>query len=470
MRIIQIVPSLNYGDAVGNDVLALNRLLQDLGFDTTIYAISIGSRIPDGVATFFSKIPRLSKEDILIYHMASGCKVIRDFLLQCSCRKVMIYHNITPQHFFLPYSRSAALEVKEGFKDLNLLKNAFESCIAVSEFNKQDLRRMGYTCPIAVLPILVPFEDYDQEPDQKVLSKFGNDDWTNILFVGRIAPNKCQEDLISAFATYKTLYNPNSRLLIVGNYDGMEAYYDRLQTYAEELGVTDVYFTGHISFKSILAYYHLADVFLCMSEHEGFCVPLLEAMKFDVPIVAYSSTAIPYTLGDSGIKFSKKDPDLAAAIIDETVCNKKLQNHILMNQRKRLEYFQYDNIARLAEQVITRLAKHEDIESIKNGETQNITCDSNVEQLLPGIEEKIASHKTGETAKSFKDIPVILRRKSGRSFVRNYYEQINSQSGVKAFIKKRLFGNLLNVLMEQEEYLAEMEERLAELENQLENR
>ena len=479
MKIVQLLPTLSYGDAVGNDVLAINALLLNLGIETKIYATDIDKRLPSGIAESFYKMPNVKKDDIVIYHLSIGCKAIRDYLLKQDCRKVMIYHNITPSRFFVPYSIIHVRAVRSGLWDLKILRKSFEACIAVSEFNKQDLRKAGYTCPIAVLPILIQFKDYEQEPDLQLISHYKNDGWKNILFVGRIAPNKCQEDVILSFAVYKKLYNSKARLFLVGNYGGI--YYDHLQEYVKELGVTDVIFTGHIPFKSILAYYHLADVFLCMSEHEGFCVPLLEAMKFDVPIVAYSSTAIPYTLGDSGIIFSTKSPNLVAAILDEVLSNTKLREKILFEQRKRLKYFQFDNISELAKRIVIQLINHESIES---DETQIKACNSNVEELFPGLKQKVDNHLVFEVEEaslfksqdscSYLKIPVNLRKndmmftgESRCSFVYNYYEQVYSQTGIKAVIKKLLFGNLLNVLMEQENYLKEMDNRIKEQEERI---
>ena len=159
---------------------------------------------------------------------------------------------------------------------------------------------MGYTCPIDVCPILIPFSDYEKEPDRRVLRRYKGDGKTNLLFVGRIAPNKKQENVIRAFYFYHKYYSPDSRLFLVGSWSGMESYYERLCDYVKALGIAEhVVFTGHIRFDEILAYYHLADVFLCMSEHEGFCVPLVEAMYFHVPIVAYSCAAVPDTLEEA---------------------------------------------------------------------------------------------------------------------------------------------------------------------------
>lgn len=115
------------------------------------------------------------------------------------------------------------------------------------------------------------------------MEHYKDDGYTNFIFVGRVAPNKKQEDVIRAFYCYKKYCNPKSRLFIVGSYNGMERYYHRLRRYVGALELDNVVFTGHIPFAQILAYYHLADLFLCMSDHEGFCVPLVEAMYFNLP-------------------------------------------------------------------------------------------------------------------------------------------------------------------------------------------
>ena len=132
-----------------------------------------------------------------------------------------------------------------------------------SGYGKYDLMGMGYKCPMYVRPILIPFSDYETPPDEAIIKKYSDDGYVNIVFVGRIAPNKKQEDVIAAFAYYKNNVNPKSRLFIVGSYNGMEKYYESLKDYVDALMVRDVIFTGHISFKSILAYYSIADIFLC---------------------------------------------------------------------------------------------------------------------------------------------------------------------------------------------------------------
>lgn len=194
-----------------------------------------------------------------------------------------------------------------------------------------------------VLPILIAFDDYKKEPDKKIIKAY-DDDWVNVVFTGRVAPNKCPEDIIAAFYYYKKNIQPKSRLFLVGRYDGMPAYKTQLDVYVKQLGLEDVYFTGHVKFDEILAYYHIADVFVCLSEHEGFCVPLVEAMYFGVPIIAYDSTAIGDTLGGSGLLLQDKSPAIVGEAIRLVAENKELRDRLVMGQKERLKDFAHDKI------------------------------------------------------------------------------------------------------------------------------
>ncbi len=345
MRIVQLLTTLSFGDAVSNDTIALRDVIADMGYDTGIYAENIDSRLPKALAQHVQKLKDLKQDDIIIYHKSTGTDL--SFSLESyPCRKFMIYHNITPPEFFVPYNTAAASLTEYGLEGVKHLADQVEYCMADSEFNKQNLRDFGYTCPIDVRPILIPFEDYEKKPDEAILHRFTQDGWTNIVFVGRIAPNKKQENVIRTFYHYKKL-NPKSRLIFVGSYQGMENYYERLQTYVQALELPDVIFTGHIKFAEILAYYRAADVFLCMSEHEGFCVPLVEAMFFEVPVIAYDTSAIAYTLGGSGILLKDNDPLEAAMMIDRLVTDEALQKQVIDGQNKRLADFRYEKIREL---------------------------------------------------------------------------------------------------------------------------
>lgn len=342
MRIIQLLPTLLFGDAVGNDTIALKGAIKNMGFDTEIYAETVDKRLPDGTAKKIGKLKKIKEDDVIIYHKAIGTDLTFK-LADYKCRKIMVYHNITPPEFFRPYSFSSVKLTEYGYKGVDFLKDKIEYVLADSSYNKIELIKMGYKCPIDVRPILIKFDDYRQTPDADTIKKY-SDGKTNIVFVGRIAPNKKQEDLIKAFCCYKKR-DPNSRLILVGSYSGMENYYERLVKYAEALGVADdVVFTGHIKFSSILAFYKVADVFLCLSQHEGFCVPLAEAMFFDVPIVAYDMAAISDTLGGCGVLIDDNSPEYVSAVVDRVVHDEKLKEQIISGQRKRLEDFSYDRI------------------------------------------------------------------------------------------------------------------------------
>lgn len=338
MRVIQILPVLKYGDAVGNDTIALDDALKRHGYQTAIYAGYVDERLRKTHASGLERWEAPKKDDILIYHLSIGWKYI-DLVCKAKCRKIAIYHNITPSSFFKNYNAVAYADCEAGLKEVRTLNNVFDYVLAVSQFNRQDLISYGFKCPIDVLPILIPFEDYAKKPAQSIIKRYKNGPGTNILFVGRIAPNKKFEDLIATFAIYKKYYDKDSRLFLVGNYERKDPYFRRLQAYVDALNLTDVYFSGHIRFNEILAYYQIADVFLCMSEHEGFCVPLVESMYFNLPIIAYDSSAVGDTLGGAGILIKEKKYNEIAAIINRVVNDEQLKKEMIEAGQERLSDF-----------------------------------------------------------------------------------------------------------------------------------
>lgn len=343
MRVVQLLPTISMGDAVSNDVMALEKVIRDMGYQTGIYAENIDRRLPASVAKPVAKMPRMQENDVILYHMSTGTD-LNDQLERYPCRKGMIYHNITPSHFFRPYHAELTKLMDAGLKGVLHLADKVDFCMADSAFNRQALVDMGYTCPISVRPILIPFADYAKKPTQEIIERYDNDGYVNFIFVGRIAPNKKQEDVIRVFSCYQRFCNAKSRLILVGSWNGMESYYRRLCRYTAALEVQNVLFTGHIPFSDILAYYHIADLFLCMSEHEGFCVPLVEAMYFGVPILAYRSCAVPDTLGESGMLLEKKDPLETAMVADRILTDSGLRRELIAGQRKRQQDFSYANV------------------------------------------------------------------------------------------------------------------------------
>lgn len=344
MKIYQIVPTLNFGDAIGNDAIAIKHVIEDMGITAFICSQSISPKIKENGVIPLDRMPKVNDDDIVIYHMGSGGET-NALTASMNCRKIMRYHNITPPEFFALDNPVFAEDCRKGLEDMNnVMKGRFNAHIAVSEFNKSNMIEMGYPPEsIDVIPIIFPFGDYRKTPDEAMVRKL-SDGVVNIVFVGRIAPNKKHGDLVRSFAYYKKHVNPNSRLILAGsgNTDGI--YYNDLMEYISALRVQDVVFPGHISFEEILAIYKTAHVFLCMSEHEGFCVPLLEAMTFDVPIIAYDSCAVPETLGGSGIVTETKDPAFIAKVIDRIVSDNELRSMVIDSQRERLRRFDYEII------------------------------------------------------------------------------------------------------------------------------
>ncbi len=357
MRVIQLLPTLSFGDAVGNDVRALDRVIRKIGFETAIYAENIDRRLPAGTAVPYQGFPRLKEDDVILYHASTGTKLNFE-LPGLGGRKIVRYHNITPSEFFQPYSLNAAALCRAGYEGIRFLADKVDYAIADSEFNRQDLINMGFRCPVDVCPILIPFEEYQKEPNRKLVKKYTSDGYTNMLFVGRIAPNKKQENVILAYAYYKKYINPRSRLFLVGGWTGLETYYERLKDYISLLQLEDVIFTGSVPFADILAYYRIADCFVCMSEHEGFCVPLAEAMFFKVPIVAFDCCAIFQTLGGGGILLAENDAQQAALTIHRIITDAPLRASILEAQQQRLSELQYEVVTTRFEQLLRSFISH----------------------------------------------------------------------------------------------------------------
>lgn len=334
MNIHQMSATMSMGDAISNEVLALQKLLLEMGYKSEIYAENIDPRLSAQVKNY--KKYKYEKDDIIIHHFGIGSD-LNDFVFELPNKnKILRYHNVTPYEFFRGYNGTTMQLCQRGREQLEKGIKKYKKCLADSEYNKEELVDLGYS-NIEVIPILLALDDYKKEPEESIIEKYKDGKTTNIIFVGRVAPNKKQEDIIRSFYFYKKYFNNKSRLFLVGSYGGMEAYYKQLVQLVDRLGLEDVYFTGHIPFKEILAYYHIADLFLCMSEHEGFCVPLVESMFFKVPIMAYSTCAIPYTLGKGGVLVKQKKYLEIAAMMDY-ICNEKSFKDIIVDkQSERLE-------------------------------------------------------------------------------------------------------------------------------------
>ncbi len=355
MRIVQMLPSLGYGDAIGNDVLALDGAMREAGYDTCIYAVNIDSRL----AEYGDRIKPVSEyvdspATTVIYHLSIGDALNR-FAASLTARILIIYHNITPLHFLYPEFPCSLSYSLQGRDDIGLLGKKAVAAFGDSDFNRRELVAAGYTCPTEVLPILIRFPDYEKTPSQEVMERYQNDTAVKVLFTGRMSPNKCIHDVMAAFTYYQRVCNEDSKLFLVGFYTDTRPYYPALKRYEEQLGAKDIMFSGHIPFDQILAYYRSADIFVCLSEHEGFCVPLVEAMYFGIPIIAYDSTAVGETLGGAGLLLQDKSPEVVGEAIDLVMKDPALRQRLIDSGRERLKYF--DN-ERIKEQFLGYLKKY----------------------------------------------------------------------------------------------------------------
>jgi glycosyltransferase involved in cell wall biosynthesis len=234
--------------------------------------------------------------------------------------------------------RTLARQCFRGRREIHAYADRCELALGDSEFNREDLESLGFP-RTAVLPVVPDLTHLDEPADWMVAHQF-DDDWTNVLFVGRVIANKKIEDVIRCFHAYHTRFNPRSRLIIAGVFSLFERYFAGLTHLVNELGLQHVHFAGHVSDAELIAYYETADLFLCASEHEGFCVPLVEAFYKQVPVLAFAATAVPATMDGAGVLFHTKDPDHVAALMDAILSDPDLQEAIVDGQLEAVERLQ----------------------------------------------------------------------------------------------------------------------------------
>ena len=247
----------------------------------------------------------------------------------------LVYHNITPPHYFVDVHKELVKLCYLGRRELGFYKDRCDLALGDSEYNRQELEAIGF--PVTgVLPV-VPDFSHLRGPANYMQAREYDDAWVNVVFVGRVIPNKRFEDVIRAFHAYKRWFNPRSRLLLVGSHSGFERYLTMLYRFVADIGASDVHFAGQVSNEELTAYYEVADVFLCASEHEGFCVPILEAFHMGVPVLAYAATAVPATMDGAGLLYTDKNPMDVAALIHAVVDDSQLRSRVIDGQDAALE-------------------------------------------------------------------------------------------------------------------------------------
>ncbi len=338
----QVLATLGYGDAIGNEVLGIQRVLRAAGFQSEIFVETADPRLEE-LTLDYRELPDFSRPgNLLVHHFSIGSRASR-LAYALPDRMMLVYHNITPPEYFIDVHTLLVQLCFMGRRELGAYVGRADLAVGDSEFNRRDLEELGFR-ETGVLPVVPDFSHLDGSSNPFVARAF-DDEWTNILFVGRVIPNKKIEDLIRAFHGYRSLFNPRSRLLIVGAFSGFEWYLAMLHELSAKLGADHVHFVGHVSNAELKAYYEVADLFLCASEHEGFCVPLVEAFYMGIPVLAYAATAVPATLDGGGVLYTAKDPWRVAALIEALVSEQPLRAAVLAAQDAALDRLQKQDFA-----------------------------------------------------------------------------------------------------------------------------
>jgi len=331
VKVHQLTAALSYGDAIGNEALKIQKALRAAGHESDIFAELVHPRVAH-LARPLAEYAQVSASDtVCIFHFSIGSAAGR-LIHKAPDRLVVVYHNITPARFFLGFHPHLAGLCYHGRRELHAFAPRTELALGDSELNRLELEQAGFT-RTGVLPIVLDLPLYER-PASPVVRRLYDDGRTNILFVGRIIPNKKIDDLVRSFAFFQKHVRPRSRLLLVGDYRGFERYLDRLQELVRELRADEVVFTGQVDDDELYAYYRLADAFLCLSEHEGFGVPLVEAMLFGLPVVAYEAGAVRETLRGGGLLLQDKRPELVAEVLDRVTHGGDLRRAVIASQKR----------------------------------------------------------------------------------------------------------------------------------------
>ncbi|ABZ95620.1 Glycosyltransferase [Leptospira biflexa serovar Patoc strain 'Patoc 1 (Ames)'] len=334
MNIHQFSAGFQLGDAISQEMLEIKRLLAKEGYSGKIYAENVLS----SDRKFAEKISKLNikPNDVFVYHHSIHSKVL-DFLLPFPNKKILIYHNVTPENFFEPYDLRFSYLLRKGREDLEIIRDHFQHSFAVSNFNLSELKQLGFK-QAKLFPLHLNFQKWDH---QHIESKNKTFIFPSFLFVGRIAPNKCQDDLIRFARTWKSINGNQFSLRMLGfcNPD-QQSYLDELNFMISQLDLqNEVKIIPYVDETMVKKIYLESNLFLSMSEHEGFCVPLMEAMHFQLPVVAFSAGAVPETLGDSGLLFQNKDFETLVPQIGEIFKDAEYRNTMIYHQNLHLNSY-----------------------------------------------------------------------------------------------------------------------------------
>lgn len=353
MIIHQWVPAAHQGDAVGDNALVMRGLLRQWGHESDIYALSIDDALRGDVRPWNDAEAR--KADVTIFHYAIPSPMTQAFATLPGAR-VLHYHNVTPAHFFASYDPGICRMASQGRRQLETLADRTDLALGVSSYNRDELEDLGFA-RTGVLPIVVNTDRLRSARAVPSLEALLKDGLANILFVGRVAPNKCIEDHIRLAEQYKRYVDTQYRFIFVGNDRAVPSYSATIRALIAEYRMLPerFWFTGPVPEEELACYYRHAHAYVSLSEHEGFCVPLVEAMAMDVPVLAYGAAAVPETLGGAGVCFTPKDLELAAEWLGALIYDVPLREQILAGQRRRVADFSPERVGSRLQSFLTEL-------------------------------------------------------------------------------------------------------------------
>lgn len=331
----QFTAGFSRGDAISQEALSLRAAFRGWGVESLLFSEvrRIQADLRREVCDAALAPSRCGPGDVALLHLSIGSPVNRVFQ-SLPCRKVIWYHNITPPHFYSRWQPSTAWALEQGVAQARALAGAADLNWAASRFNAEELTRLGFR-DVACFPLICESVRQVGKPDRAACRAW-RDGRTNVLFVGRVAPNKRFEDLLTAFAYFQRTVEPESRLLLAGSWAGCERYRQFLAAQVRRLALQRVEFLGPVPPALLEAAYAAADLFLCLSEHEGVGIPLLEAMARDVPVIAYAAAAVPETLDGAGLLATRKDYPVLAEWMGRLARDRGLREAVLAGQRARV--------------------------------------------------------------------------------------------------------------------------------------
>jgi L-malate glycosyltransferase len=337
MIVNQWVPAAHRGDAIGDHTRAARDLFRGWGYQSDIFSIQIDEELAGDVRPWSDAAARAG--DVTILHFASPSVMTAAFA-KLGGRRVLQYHNITPARFFAPFDPALGRMAAAGRAELRTLAGSVDLAVGDSDYNRRELQSLGFQ-HTAVVPILIDIERLLDSPELPALESLLQDGLTNILFVGRIVPNKKIEDHIRLAEHYKRYVDAHYRFIFVGRQDAAPAYYTAIRSLVAEYQMLPerFLFPGAVPDAELAAYYRNAHAYVSLSEHEGFCAPLVEAMAMDVPVLAYAAAAVPETLGGAGVSFSPKDLEQAAEWLGALIYDEPLREAVIAGQRRRVRDF-----------------------------------------------------------------------------------------------------------------------------------